>query len=233
MLVFSSFLETNNMALKLCGFAGSNYHNKVKLQLLEKGVAFEEELVWTGLKDNPALSTRSPLGKIPFLDTPQGVILESSVCSEYIEATYPSHPLIPKDPFAAAKVRELVVYLDLHMELVARELFPQAYFGAPPATEEKVERIRKLLKKGIAGFASLAKFSPYVAGDTFTLADCAAIVHLPTIAGVGKLVLKEDLFAELPTRDYLKAMSERPTVVQLNADRKVNTELMMAKMRTK
>ena len=119
------------------------------------------------------------------------------------------------------------------MEMVARELFPQAYFGAPAASEEKVERIRKLLKKGVAGFAKLAKFSPYVAGDTFTLADCAAIVHLPTIAGVGKLVLKEDLFAELPTRDYLKAMGVRSTVVQLNADRKVNTELMLAKMKAK
>jgi glutathione S-transferase len=221
------------MTLKLCGFAGSNYHNKVKLQLLEKGLAFEEELVWTGMKDNPALSTRSPLGKVPFLDTPDGVILESSVCCEYIEAAFPAHPLIPTDPFAAAKVRELIVYLDWHMEMVARELYPQAYFGAPAATEEKVERIRKLLKKGIAGFAKLAKFSPYVAGDTFTLADCVAIVHLPTIAGVGKLVLKEDLFAELPTRDYLKAMGERPAVVQMSADRKANTVLLMEKIKGK
>jgi glutathione S-transferase len=222
-----------DMTLKLCGFAGSNYHNKVKLQLIEKGVAFEEELVWTGMKDNPALSTRSPLGKVPFLNTPDGVILESSVCCEYIEAAYPAHPLIPKDPFAAAKVRELVVYLDWHMEMVARELYPQAYFGAPAATEEKVERIRKLLKKGITGFAKLAKFSPYVAGDTFTLADCVAIVHLPTIAGVGKLVLQEDLFADLPTRDYLKAMGERPAVVQMSAERKANTVLLMEKIKGK
>ena len=150
------------MTLKLCGFAGSNYHNKVKLQLLEKGVAFEEELVWTGMKDNPALSTRSPLGKVPFLQTEQGVILESSVCCEYVEAAYPDHPLIPKDPFAAAKVRELIVYLDWHMEMVARELYGPAFFGAPPAPVEQVERVRKLLKKGIAGFAGLAKFSPYV-----------------------------------------------------------------------
>ena len=219
------------MALKLCGFAGSNYHNKVKLQLLEKGVAFEEELVWTGLKDNPALSTRSPLGKVPFLDTPQGVILESSVCCEYIEATYPQNPLIPKDPFAAAKVRELIVYLDWHMEMVARELYGPAFFGAPPAPAEKVEQVRKLLKKGIAGFAKLAKFSPYVAGDTFTLADCAAIVHLPVIAGMAKLVLQEDVFADLPTRDYLKAMGERPAVAQMNADRKANTVLLMEKIR--
>lgn len=45
--------------LKLCGFAGSNYHNKVKLALLEKGVPFEEELVWVGETDPEA----SPLGE--------------------------------------------------------------------------------------------------------------------------------------------------------------------------
>ena len=221
------------MTLKLCGFSGSNYYNKVKLQLLEKGVAFEEELVWTGLRDNLALSERSPLGKVPFLDTPQGVILESSVCCEYIEDVYPQVPLIPKDPFAAAKVRELVVYLDLHLELVARELFPQAYFGAPPAAQDKLDRVHKQLIKGIAGFGKLAKFSPYVGGDTFTLADCAAITHLPAIMGVCKLVWGEDLFANLPVRAYLKAMGERTTVQQVNADRKVNTELMMAKMKAK
>ena len=221
------------MTLKLCGFAGSNYHNKVKLALLEKGVAFEEELVWTGMRDNPALTERSPLGKVPFLQTEQGVVLESSVCCEYIEATYPAHPLIPADPFAAAKVRELMVYLDWHLEMVARELFPMAFFGAPAAPQERQDHVRKALVKGIGGFAKLAKFGPFVAGDTFTLADCTAITHLPTIMGVSKLVFKEDLMADLPVRDYLKAMGERPTVIQMNADRKVNTELMMAKMRVK
>ena len=219
------------MTLKLCGFAGSNYHNKVKLALLEKGVAFEEELVWTGLRDNPALSERSPLGKVPFLETTEGVILESSVCCEYIESAYPQHPLIPKDPFAAAKVRELVVYLDWHMEMVARELYPSAFFGAPPASEEKVALVRKQLVKGIVGFAKLAKFNPYIAGDAFTLADCAAIVHLPVINSLSKLVFKEDLLADLPVKDYLKAMGERPTVAKVNTDRKVSTELLMAKIR--
>jgi hypothetical protein len=33
--------------IKLCGFAVSNYYNKVKLALLEKDIPFEEVLVWT------------------------------------------------------------------------------------------------------------------------------------------------------------------------------------------
>lgn len=221
------------MTLKLCGFSGSNYYNKVKLQLLEKGVAFEEELVWTGLKDNPALSERSPLGKVPFLDTPKGIILESAVCCEYIEDAYPEHPLMPKDPFEAAKVRELIVYLDLHLELVARELFPQVYFGAPAMSDDRLARVRKQLVKSAASFAKLATFNPFVGGDTFTLADCAAITHLPVVAGACKLAFGEDLLADLPVKPYLKAMGERPTVQKVNADRKINTELMMARMKSK
>ena len=37
--------------LTLCGFAASNYYNKVKLALLEKGVPFDEELAWVGQTD--------------------------------------------------------------------------------------------------------------------------------------------------------------------------------------
>jgi glutathione S-transferase len=37
--------------LTLCGFAASNYYNKVKLALLEKGVPFEEELTWASQEE--------------------------------------------------------------------------------------------------------------------------------------------------------------------------------------
>ena len=53
--------------IKLCGFAASNYYNKVKLALLEKNVPFEEELNWAA-KDEATLAC-SPLGKVPFLRT--------------------------------------------------------------------------------------------------------------------------------------------------------------------
>jgi glutathione S-transferase len=115
------------LTLKLCGFSASNYYNKIKLQLLEKGVAFEEDLVWTG-QAQAALIERSPLGKVPFLETPDGPISESMACAEYIEAVYPQKALLPTDPFAAAKVRELIIYSELHLELVARQLYAEAFF---------------------------------------------------------------------------------------------------------
>ncbi len=215
------------MTLKLCGFAVSNYYNKLKIQLLEKGVSFEEELVWVNPID-PQHLERTPMGKVPFLQTPQGCITESAVCSEYIEDAYPQNPLMPSDPFEAAKVREIIQYLELHIELVARQLYPQAFFGGQvdDATKDKV---RKQLTKGVQGFAKLAKFSPYVAGNTFTLADCSAIVHLPLAALASKLVLGEDLLAGLPVKDYGKQMAERASVQKVNADRKVNSDEMAAR----
>ena len=39
------------------------------------------------------------------------------------------HQAMPADGYAAAKVRELDTYINLHLELVARNLYPQALFG--------------------------------------------------------------------------------------------------------
>ncbi|MEY3272826.1 MAG: hypothetical protein RLZZ341_1727, partial [Pseudomonadota bacterium] len=57
--------------ITLCGMTLSNYYNKVKLVLLEKGVPFTEQLVGTRSKDDAVLAA-SPLGKIPFVRLPDG-----------------------------------------------------------------------------------------------------------------------------------------------------------------
>lgn len=209
--------------ITLCGFAISNYYNKVKMALLEKGVPFVEEKVGTGSKDEAVLSA-SPLGKIPFLRTDAGTLCESQVILEWLEAAYPEPPLLPKDPFAAAKVREIITFVELHLELVARELYGQAFFGGT-ASDGTKERVRKQLAKNVAAFKRLAKFSPYIAGDRFTMADCSAFVSLPLVGMASKAVLGEDMLAAggVDCRDYLKMIGERPSAQKVTADRKAAT----------
>ncbi len=215
--------------LVLAGFAVSNYYNKVKLAMLEKGVAFTEELNWAS-KDEPTLEA-SPLGKVPFLRTPQGTLCESQVILEYLEDAYPQVPLLPADPFERAKVRELVAFTELHLELVARRVYAQAFFGGT-VSQGTIDATRRDLERGVAAFARLARFAPFLAGDRFTMADCVAVVHLPVISMAGKAIWGEDPLAALPVRDYVKRLGERPTVQKVNADRKANTELL-AKTRAK
>ena len=210
--------------LTLCGFSASNYYNKVKLALLEKDVPFREELVWVGQTDRAA----SPLGKVPYLKTDEGPLCESTVILEYLEAKYPQHPLLPADPFAAAKARELLRFIELHLELVARNLYPEAFFGGKISDAAK-EKTAQQLEKNVAAFATLAGFPSFIGGAEFTLADVGAAVHLPLVSSASKIIYGKDVLADLPVRDYLRRIGERPAVQKVNADRKANTELMLAR----
>lgn len=215
--------------ITLCGFSLSNYYNKVKLVLLEKGIPFQEERCDLQNRDE-AMYEASPLGKIPFLRTERGSLCESQAIVEYLEALQPEPRLLPADAWEAAKVRELTTFVDLHLELVARELYPQAFFGGT-VSEGKQAWARQQLQKNIAGFKRLAKFSPYLAGDTFTQADCAAFVSLPLVGMATKAVLGEDLLAAqgVDWKGYTRLISERPSAQKVNADRKADNERFAAK----
>lgn len=206
----------------LCGFPLSNYYNKVKLVLLEKGVPFTEERVPAGSREEAVLAA-SPLGKVPFIRTPQGPLCESQVIVDWLEAAYPEPALVPADSFAAAKVRELATFIDLHLELVARELYGQAFFGGT-ASEATQQRVRKALERHIPAFKRLTRFAPYVAGDSFTLADCSAFVSLPLVAMATKAVLGEDLLAAhgVDWKAYVKLVGERESARKVVADRKAD-----------
>ncbi len=215
--------------ITLCGICISNYYNKVKLALLEKGIPFQEQYVATGSKDEAVLSC-SPLGKVPFIRTEQGSLCESQAILDYLEVLQPEPRLLPADPWAAAKVRELSTFIDLHLELVTRELYGKAFFGGD-ISEANAARVRKQLERNIGAFKRLAKFSPYVAGDRFTQADCSAWVSLPLVAMATRIVYGEDLLAAagIDWKGYGKLIGERASAQRVTADRKAEQDAAAAK----
>ncbi len=212
--------------LKLGGFAVSNYYNKAKVALLEKGVPFEEAYCTTSQEEE--YRKRSPMGKVPYLEVDGQYLCESQVICEYIEDTHADKPLYPKDALERARVRELITVMELHMELVARRLYGQAFFGGS-ASDETKKQVEKELAKGVRAFQQLAKFSPFVAGANLTLADCSAGVHLPLVSLASKIVLGGDVLGDCAAvKPYLKMLNERPAFRKMNDDRKVATEAMAA-----
>jgi glutathione S-transferase len=220
--------------IKLCGFALSNYYNKVKLALLEKGVPFTEELVKVGPWAVQGLTSRTPLGKVPFIETPHGNLCESQVIMDYIEQQWPTPALLPADAWAAAKQREIVALIEIHLELVVRELYPAAFFGGTVSDSNK-DRVRKLLQKNIEGFKRLVHHLPaegrYLGGEQFTQADCAAFVHLPLIGIASKITYGVDMLDELglPWKAYVKHVGQRASAQRVDADRKAYQEGLSAK----
>lgn len=214
--------------ITLCGFAVSNYYNKVKLSLLEKGIPFDEALVSTSQSEE--MLAESPMGKVPFMRSPKGVLSESQVLTEFIEDNWPEPPLYPRDSFKRAKCRELIEHIELHLELPARRLYAEAFFGGKVSDETKKE-VESLLEKGLRSVARLARFSPYIAGDSFTHADCAAWVHLPLVSQATRKIYGRDLVEELlpQAKPYLKTIGDRPHARKVNDDRKAAMEAFMSR----
>lgn len=221
--------------LKLCGVHISNYHNKVRIALLEKGVPFEEDAACAPSQKEEMLA-RSPLGKVPWIELPDGRRLtESQAIVEYLEEAYPQKPLLPRDPFERAKVRELITYLEWYAEMVARRLYAQAFFGRGPVSDKTKETVEQELDKGLRAIRGMARFSPFIAGQTLTLADCAAFVHLPLISLSTKIVYGRDfLETGLPqARAYIKMLAERPAFAKVNEDRKAASAALAARAKEK
>jgi glutathione S-transferase len=203
--------------LKLHGFPVSNYTNMVELALLEKGVPYEYVLTFPSQTDE--FLAISPRGKVPALGTPQGPINETDAILDYLEERGEGRPLMPGDPYARAQVRTLVKEIELYIELPARSCFAEAFFGGKVPDAIKAKAREDLL----AGFATLkrhAKFSPYVAGDTFTLADIVFLYSVDLAADAGQRLFGLDLLADLPAARALFAkLGENANVKRIAANR--------------
>ena len=208
--------------IKLCGFHISNYHNKVRIALLEKGVPFEED---SNVKPSqePGYLAQSPMGKVPYLEVDGTRIRESGVILEYLEEAYPQKPLLPKDPLERARVREIVVFLELHLELVARRMYGMLA-GGKPVSDETRQRVEKDIAKGVRALKAVAKFDPFIAGKDLSIADCAAFVHLPLVTLVTRNFFSRDYLEDMPqVKPYLKMLGERPAFAKVNEDRRAAT----------
>lgn len=211
--------------LILCGFPVSNYYNKVKLALLEKGVPFQEERRMTGKE---AIEGGSPTGKVPFLRTPQGVLCESQAIVDYIEDAFPQVPLYPRDAYERAKCREAIHFIELYLELPARRLYHECFFGGTVSDEVK-RSAREELDKGVKALAHVVKFAPFLTGAQFTYADCAAFAHLPLVSQATKRIYGEDFLARVPgVAPYLEQIRARPHAKKANEDRKADIERSVA-----
>ena len=203
--------------LKLYGFPVSNYVNMAQLALMEKGIPYEYVLSFPD--QNEKYLAMSPRGKVPCMETPQGFINEASVLMEYLEDLGIGKPLLPAEPYARARVRALMKEIELYIELPARTCFGEAFFGGTVPDAIKAAARDNLL----AGFATLKRhgsFSPYVAGDQFTLADIVFLFSVEFAAGVGHKFFELDLTSGVPDAAPLLAkLRENPNVQELMAKR--------------
>jgi len=200
--------------LKLYGMPLSNYYNTVKLCLLEKGLDFEE--VTNAPSQEPGYLAKSPMGKVPCIETSDGSLAESSAIMEYLEEAHPLPALFPSSAFAKAKVREINRILELYIELAARRHLASVFFGAP-RNEAAVAEVRPLIEQGLGALKRLANFNPYFAGNQFTYADIFGFYTFSLANRLTRAVYQWDIVAEVPGLGAtLKRIGGRETTQSVN-----------------
>ena len=169
------------MSLTLYFHPLSSFCWKALIALYEAGVPFEPKQVDLGdPSDRAAFQTVWPLAKFPVLrDEARGhTVPESTIIIDYLAQYYPAAAgLIPADPDLARQVRLLDRLIDSyihvpHQQVVIERMRPEGQhdpYGADQA--------RAALRRGYDAVAPMIA-GPWATGETFTLADCAALPAL-------------------------------------------------------
>ncbi|WP_077342276.1 glutathione S-transferase family protein [Pseudocolwellia agarivorans] len=213
----------------LHGFSASNYYNLVKHVLLYKELPFQENLLYGGSDE---LLTISPAGKVPVITTAEGLYLsESSVICDFIEETYPATPLYPENAGERAVVRQIMKVAELYFELPSRRFIPYVFSGTEVPESIKAE-VRQVLTRGVTALNRLCKFSPWVAGEQFTMADIY-VYHVNTIVNAfGSSQLEWDVLAEISgMKEWNDSMSQSAIAQRVEADRVANMPEFIQKVK--
>jgi glutathione S-transferase len=200
------------MSLTLYFHPLSSFCWKALIALYEAEIPFEPKVVNLGdAADRAAFAGVWPLAKFPVLrDDDRGeTVPESSFVVEHLAQHYPAaRALVPADPDLSRQVRLLDRLIDNYIHLpfqglVGERMRPEGQhdpFGAEQG-RDKVRQGYDLIAPRIAG--------PWAMGETFTLADCAA---LPALYYADYAV---NLDAWPPLRAYLDRLKAQPSVARV------------------
>jgi glutathione S-transferase len=180
--------------MKLYGAPLSNYFNMVKHALLEKGLEFEE--VELRPSQDPGFLKMSPMGKVPVLETDKGFLTETDAILDYIDEAFPQHALFPRDPYARAKVRQVMKMQELYVETPVHNLVGVLFNREIP--QHVRDATQPAAKKGLAALGRLVRFNPWICGEEMTAADIFVFYSFSLSNRLTKQVYGWDMLQEIP-----------------------------------
>jgi glutathione S-transferase len=194
----------------------SSFCWKALIALYDAEVVFEPRIVDLGDETSrTAFLAVWPMGKFPVLsDSGRRITVpESSIVVEYLAQHHPgAAALIPTDPELAlqARLRDRILdnYVHQPMQVVVGNRL------RPPGQRDAVgvEQARAQIRRAYDLLESLMTGREWAVGETFTLADCAA---LPALFYGDKI---EPMAAWSNLMGYLERLKARPSVARVLAE---------------
>ena len=168
------------MPLVLYGHPFSSYTQKALIALYENDTPFEFREIGPDTPQNAEEWLRRwPMQKFPLLVDGDRQVAETSIIVEYLQLKHPGPVrLIPSDPLEALDVRFLDRFFDLHV-MDAMQVAVSSKLGRiPMKSEDGLELARERLDLAYAWLEVHLAGKTWAAGETYSLADCAASTSL-------------------------------------------------------
>ena len=171
------------MTLRLYYHPFSSFCQKAVMALYERSVPFEREIVDLGDPDHRArLEALWPMAKFPVLrDEAAGeTVAEASLFVEYADRFGDAPTLVPEGRGEALRVRLWDRLFDLYVNVPLQKAVGDALRPEGVRDAHGVEEAKALIGRAYAAAdAELARSgAKWIAGDGFTMADCAAAPSL-------------------------------------------------------
>jgi len=211
--------------MKLYFAPASSYSQRVLIALYEK------ELSFTPVEVNlfEQISRRkyqkiNPFAKIPTLETDNGeIIFEACIIIEYLERRFPQQlPLL--NPEQIMEIRMLERIIDVYVNGGREALFADSQRPLELRKGKEVVKKQKLLETACIFLEDKLQNRTWLAGEEFSLADCAAA---PTL---NYLRLVYD-YQHLPNlTNYIQRLEVRPSVVKVQSEGREQMSKMLASL---
>jgi len=164
---------------------------RVRIFLAEKGLTIPEthlDLVKREHKSAEHLS-RNSLGQVPTLELDDGTMISEtvSIC-RYVEDLHPTPPL-----FGATPVEQALTDMWIRrVEIVLMDPVRNYWRHAHPRTAALLTQFKDFGQSNVARYADAQRWldaelgpGPYIAGETFTMADICALTTVDFAALIG------------------------------------------------
>ncbi|TNI57154.1 maleylacetoacetate isomerase [Aeromonas dhakensis] len=177
----SMHLSTQGQSmLQLFGYWRSSASYRVRIVMQLKGLDYELHPVnlRQGEQREKAYRRLNPQGLVPFLVDGEVQVGQSVAIMEYLDETYPAHPLMPSAPEERARVRQIVnmIACDIHPLNNLRVL---NYLGEHlrAGKEQEAAWYRHWIDETFSALEQLLMTTAgiYCVGNEVTLADCMLV----------------------------------------------------------
>ena len=151
----------------------------------------------------PAYHAVNPKGRVPALVTDQGTLTETIAILEYVAPA-----LIPKDPWRAAKMRELMTYLATTMHVNhAHGMRGHRWADSAESHSDMLSKVPQTMAESAQYVDGMIE-GPFVLGDQISLADPYLYTVCTWLAGDGVDISQTPTLAM-----FFDAMESRPSVI--------------------